>query len=157
QAKQKGAGFEESVGLGLKAALVSPNFLFRIEGSGTASAAYRLNDHELASRLSYFVWMSMPGDTLFALARAGKLHRPESLDQQVPRMLKDPKADAMADEFFSQWLGYSEFARAGGPDRKAFPVYTDSLGEAMVAESKLFFGSLVREDRSLLHLLDADY
>ncbi|MEO7652850.1 MAG: DUF1592 domain-containing protein, partial [Bryobacteraceae bacterium] len=157
QARQGGAAFDEAIGLGLKAALASPYFLFRVEGSGTAKTAYRLNGYELASRLSYFLWMSMPDEPLLQLARQGKLRQPQMLEAQVRRMLQDPKSNALVEQFFGQWLGYSEFARAGGPDRKIFPVYTDSLGEAMVAESTRFFGSLMREDRSLLQLLDADY
>ena len=156
QSRQKGAPFEDAVGAGLKAVLVSPFFLFRVENSGSSSA-YRLNDYELASRLSYFLWMSMPDDELFRLAREKRLRQPGVLEQQVRRMTKDPKADAFIDQFFGQWLGYGELARTGGPDRKTFPVFTDYLRDSMLAESNLFFGSLVREDQSLLKLLDADY
>ncbi len=156
QSRAKGAPFGEAVGAGLKAALVSPYFLFRVENSG-ASSAYRLNDYELASRLSYFLWMSMPDDELFRLAREKRLRQPAVLEQQVRRMVKDPKADAFIEQFFGQWLGYSELARSGGPDRKTFPVFTDYLRDSMLAESNLFFASLLREDQSLLKLLDSDY
>jgi hypothetical protein len=101
--------------------------------------------------------MSMPDDELLQLAREKKLHQPEVLEKQVRRMAIDPKSSAFVEQFFGQWLGYSELARLGGPDRKTFPVFSDNLRDAMLAESNLFFGSLVREDRSLLNLLSSDY
>jgi hypothetical protein len=157
QATRKGLPFDAAIGEGLKAALVSPNFLFRIEGSGSEKAAYRLNDYELASRLSYFLWMSMPDDELFQLAREKRLRSPGVLAAQVRRMVKDPKSDVFISQFFGQWLGYGELGRSGGPDNKLFRSFNDYLRDSMLAESNLFLGSLVRDDQSLLQMLDSDY
>ena len=152
-----GETYEQAVGLALKSVLVSPRFLFRPEVGGKASTDYQLNDYELASRLSYFLWMSMPDQELMDLARAGKLRSPTVLDQQITRMLADGKAQSFMETFFAQWLGYAELGGAIKPDREEFPQFSPRLGEAMTAEATLLFDRIVREDRSLLELLDADY
>ncbi len=157
QAASKQAPVEEAVGAALKAVLVSPNFLFRLESSPTGDAAQKLTDYELASRLSYFLWQSMPDEELRQLAHARKLSHPHVLAQQSARMLKDPKADSFVDQFFSQWLGFSELARTGGPDRTAFPFFNDALRQSMLDESAHFFRSILKEDSSLLQLIDARY
>jgi hypothetical protein len=146
---------QPSLASALKFVLVSPNFLFRVEGSAKPGAEYRLNDYELASRLSYFLWMSMPDPPLFDLARQHRLRDPKVLAGQVRRMLADSKSSAFLDAFFPQWLGYSELGKSVGPDRKAFPAWTDGLREAMLAEASLFFERMVRDDEPLTGILDA--
>ena len=149
--------FEQAVGLGLRAALASPKFLFRAESGGTATADHRLDDYELASRLSYFLWMSMPDAELLDLARNGSLGNEQTLAQQVARMIADPKSEAFVKTFFGQWLGFADLGGSLKPDDVAFPEFTPALGEAMVQEATSFFTRIVREDRSLLEILDSDY
>ncbi len=157
QAAKRGRPFYEAVGLGLRAALVSPRFLYRLEQGDSADSAYQLNDYEMASRLAYFLWMSMPDEELLALARRGLLGQAETLRAQVVRMLADPKAAAFTKAFPAQWLGYAELGGAIKPDDVAFPAFTPALTAAMVEEAHRTFDRIVREDRSLLELLDADY
>ena len=155
QADRQGLPFDEAVGRSLKAVLVSPNFLFRLEqGSGTEP---RIDDYALASRLSYFVWLSMPDETLFDLARKGRLREPDVVRDQIRRMIRDPKAVAFSSRFISQWLGSVELGRSAKPDTGFFPEYSGSLEESMKREVVEFFQHLLREDGSLLQLIDADY
>jgi len=140
-----------------KAVLVSPNFLFRIEQDPPGQTPAAVDDHALASRLSYFLWSSMPDATLFALADAGRLSQPKVLEAQVMRMLADPKARALSEQFVGQWLGIRTLGSVAAPDPQKFPEFTPALREAMVAEPSEFFAGLLREDRSLLELLDSDY
>jgi hypothetical protein len=148
---------EDAVRYALKAVLVSPSFLFRVEKDQPSAEPYLVNDYELASRLSYFLWSSMPDDELFKLAGTKRLHDPKVLDAQITRMLKDPKADAFAESFVGQWLRIRELQTSAQPDPRRFPMYTPSLRDAMYQETVQFFGSVLRENRSLLTLLDADY
>ena len=157
RATARGEPFEQAVGIGLRAALVSPKFLYRAERGGTKEGDYQLSDYELASRLSYFLWMSMPDEELMKLARQGALRDERALRGQVARMLADPKSKAFTSTFIGQWLGFAELGGTIRPDDVAFPEFTPALGEAMLAEAKLFFDRIVREDRSFLELLDADY
>ena len=157
RATGRGEPFEQAVGLGLRAALASPKFLFRAESGGTATADHRLDDYELASRLSYFLWMSMPDAELLDLARNGSLGNEQTLAQQVARMIADPKSEAFVKTFFGQWLGFADLGGTLKPDDVAFPEFTPALGEAMVQEATSFFTRIVREDRSLLEILDSDY
>ena len=157
RAAARGEPFEEAVGVGLRAALVSPRFLYRAEKGGTATGEYRLSDYELASRLSYFLWMSMPDQELFDLARKGVLGDKETLRAQVVRMLADPKSRTFTRTFIGQWLGFAELGGTIRPDDVAFPEFTPALGEAMLDEVTRYFDRIVREDRSLLELLDSDY
>lgn len=154
-AAARGDGFEESVKLSLAAVLVSPNFLFRVE-AGPGDDEFRLNDYQLASRLSYFLWMSMPDDELTDLASKGRLREPDVLRQQVRRMLADPKAEASSRAFTGQWLGYAALGIGVMPDPKKYPQFTPELAEAMKQEPTLFLLSLLRDDRSLLELLDSE-
>ncbi len=156
-ASGRGASFENGVKFALKAVLVSPNFLFRVEPDRKSAAAYRLNDYELASRLSYFLWASMPDDTLFRLAGQNRLHDPKVLEQQVRRMLHSPKSYALADSFAGQWLRVRDLYTSAQPDPGRFPNYTPALRDAMYKETIDFFDSLLRNDASLLQMLDADY
>ena len=143
--------------IALQAILVSPKFLFRVEldsDAPGATAIRALNEYELASRLSYFLWSSMPDDELFKLAARGKLR--ENLDRQVSRMLRDSKAKALVQNFAGQWLQLRNLDLAS-PDKSQFPAFDDELRRAMRTESEMFFETIVREDRSVLELLDADY
>ena len=155
KAAARGDRFEDSVKLALAGVLVSPHFLFRVE-AGPGDDEFRLSDFQLASRLSYFLWMSMPDDELVALAAKGALREPAVLQQQVRRMLVDPKAEAFSRAFTGQWLGFAALGIGVKPDAKKFPQFTPQLAEAMKQEPTLFLLSLLREDRSLLELLDSN-
>ncbi|MFM7321987.1 MAG: DUF1592 domain-containing protein [Armatimonadota bacterium] len=143
--------------LALKAVLVSPNFLFRAETDPGNGGAVALGDYELASRLSYFLWCSMPDDRLFALAAAGKLREPDTLAAQVRRMLADPKCVDFADAFAGQWLRTREILETAQPDTGKFPEFTPTLRRAMFDETVAFFLSVVRDNAPAITLLDADY
>ena len=156
QAERRGESFERSVKFALKAVLVSPNFLFRAEADHGGDARL-LSDYELASRLSYFLWASMPDDALFQLAARKRLHDPAVLDQQVSRMLQDPKAHALAESFAGQWLHVRDLYTTVQPDPERFPSYTPALRDAMFEEPVEFFNSMVKQNESLLSLLDAKY
>nr|CAA9210624.1 hypothetical protein AVDCRST_MAG63-1520 [uncultured Armatimonadetes bacterium] len=154
---RRGASFEDSVKLALKAVLISPNFLFRVERDRPGTRAYPISDWELASRLSYFLWASMPDDTLFKLAAQKRLRDPKVLEQQVQRMLKSPKSAALADSFAGQWLRVRDLYTVSNPDPRRFPGFTPALRDAMYGETIAFVDDVLREDRNLLHLLDAGY
>lgn len=149
--------FEKGIKLALQAILVSPHFLFRweLDGEpGNSNATRSLNEHELASRLSFFLWSSMPDDRLFDLAGKGQLRR--NLESEVRRMLKDPKANAFVANFAGQWLQLRNL-RTIAPDPTAFPLFTDKLREDMRRETELFFAHIMRGDRSVLEFIKADY
>lgn len=154
--------FEDGIKLAVQAALISPSFLFRVElDPPTAPKPGKpivrvLNDFEIASRLSYFLWSSMPDEALFALAETGRLREPQVLQQQLARMLKDPKAKALTDNFADQWLNLRKLD-AATPDSDLFPDWSDTLRQDMKAETHAFFGSVVREDRSVIEFLNAPY
>ena len=156
QADARGENFNDAVRFALRAVLVSPNFLFRCEQPRGEKASL-VSDCELACRLSYFLWSSMPDDELFRVSGEGTLRQPTVLEAQVRRMLGDPKARALADNFAGQWLRVDELLTSAQPDAKAFPDYTPALRDAMLAEPIEFFHALVRENGSLLRVLDADY
>jgi hypothetical protein len=157
-ADARGDGFEAAVRFALRGALVSPNFLYLVERDHTdADGPYRVSDHELACRLSYFLWSSMPDQELSGLADAGRLHEPDVLEGQVRRMLADPKARALAEDFAGQWLRVGNLAELAEPDKRLFPEFTPELRAAMVEEAVTFFHAVLREDRPVLDLLDADY
>ncbi len=152
-------GFEAGIGLALERMLVSPNFLFRLErdpANAGPDTVYRLSDLELASRLSFFLWSSIPDETLLTLAEQGRLHEPAILGQQVQRMLADARSKALVSNFAAQWLSLRNL-RTISPDSTAFPDFDDELREALHRETELFFESLLRENRSVLELLDANY
>jgi hypothetical protein len=151
--------FDDGIQVALKALLVSPEFLFRIERDPTDAAPgsrYVVNDVELASRLSFFLWSSIPDDELLAAAERGTLGKPRELERQVRRMIADPRADAFVTNFTGQWL-YLRNLEAVVPVQSIFPNFDDTLREGLRRETELFFASVVREDRSALELLDADY
>jgi hypothetical protein len=151
--------FDHGIEKALRAVLSSPSFLFRIEQDPARTAAgtvYRLNDYELASRLSFFLWSSIPDDELLTLADAGKLKDDAVLQKQVRRMLDDPRSQALVDNFAGQWLYLRNLAVAR-PDPDAFPDFDDSLRDAFRMETSLFFQNILREDHSIFELLDAKY
>ncbi|HEX7333022.1 MAG TPA: DUF1592 domain-containing protein [Pyrinomonadaceae bacterium] len=155
QAQKDNGSFEEGLAVGIQAMLLSPHFLFRIEARPHKAATF-LTQHELASRLSYFLWSSMPDDELLAAADRGKLSQPATLAAQVRRMLLDPKADALVDNFGGQWL-QTRALESVKPDRKKFPDFDEYLRLSMARETTMFFKSILREDRSILDFIDADY
>ena len=152
-------GFEAGIELAMRGVLVSPNFLFRFEdqpASVEPGTPYRLSDLELASRLSFFLWSSIPDDELVDLAVAEKLHAPDVLRQQVRRLLADPRSQALVDNFAGQWL-HIRNVPGFQPSPELLFHFDDNLREAFEQETQLFFDSIIRENRSLLDLLDADY
>jgi len=151
------APFERGLQMAMSAVLASPSFLFRIEhdpDSAEPGAVYPINEYELATRLSYFLWSSMPDDELFALAEQGTLRA--NLDAQVTRMLADPKAQALVENFGGQWLQVRRL-ETFSPDPQLFPDFDSSLRDAMRGETERFFAAIMREDRSVLEFIDADY
>jgi len=151
--------FEAGIESALQFILSSPEFLFRFEPDPkdvAVDAAYQLADVALASRLSFFLWSSAPDDELLNLAAQGKLHEHAVLEQQVRRMLADDRADALVDNFAEQWL-FLRNLKNSSPDPQIFPDFDDNLRQAMRQETKLFFQSIVRQDHSVMDLLNADY
>ncbi len=156
---RKEGDFEYAIGGAIEAILASPQFLFRLESTPAALRAgqsYRLSDMELASRLSYFVWASAPDAELTKLAASGRLSAPGVYEKQIARLLADPRSSALSTRFARQWLRLGDVDSVL-PDAVAYPYFDRTLGDAFIKESELFFDSLVREDRSLLDLLTADY
>jgi hypothetical protein len=157
ESRQRGEPFEQGIALALRTILVSPDFLFRIEHpAAPGEDARRIGPHELAARLSYFLWASMPDDELSRAADAGTLVEPEVLEVQVRRMLKDRRARALVEAFGGQWLQFRGLESVA-PDRERFPAFDNNLRFSMRRESELFLESVIREDRSILDLLDAPY
>ena len=158
QAKAE-SGFEAGIEMGLAAVLVSPEFLFRIERDPAGvepGAPYRVSDVELASRLAFFLWSSIPDDELLELASTSRLREAGVLDHQVERMLGDPRAENLVTNFAAQWLHLRNLDGVT-PDKRLFPDFDDNLRQAMRRETELFVGSVLREDRSALDLVQADY
>lgn len=152
-------GFEVGVRTGLQAMLASPWFIFRIEqgvGEATAQGLMRLSDSDLASRLSFFLWGSVPDGELLAIARDGRLSDPEVLEAQVLRMLRAPEASRLGARFAAQWLRLSDLEKVH-PDATIYPDYDQQLSFMMVEETERFFNHVVEADRPVLDLLDADY
>ncbi|PYS56163.1 MAG: hypothetical protein DMG13_00870 [Acidobacteria bacterium] len=157
--RDKAGNFDGGIQQALVFMLVSPQFLFRFEpepANLAAGAIYRISDLELASRLSFFIWSSIPDDHLLDLAIQGKLKNPAILEQQVKRMLSDQRARALGSNFAGQWL-YLRNLRSVQPDEDVFPDFDDNLRQALQRETELLFESIVLEDHSALDLLNADY
>ncbi len=155
----KDDGFEAGVRTALQAILASPHFVFRVEAGPpkvSAGAVYRISDVDLASRLSFFLWGTPPDQELLGTAERGELARAEILDAQVRRMLADPRSEALATRFAAQWLRLQDLDKVH-PDALSYPYYDATLAAAMRRETELFFDHLVRDDRSVLELLTADY
>ena len=154
---ERGDGYLTSLRLPLKAVLVSPAFLFLAEPEPDQGGTLPLDGVSLASKLSYFIWSSMPDDELLALGENGYLLKDEIYRSQVRRLLADPKAAALGERFALQWLDLDRLGGDVRPDPKKFPEFDAALNEAMHAEVREFFNYLVRENRSLLELIDSDY
>ena len=155
----KSGGFEAGIKEALPAILVDPEFLFRIEEDPANPAPdniYRISDLEMASRLSFFLWSSIPDDELLSLAEQGRLKDAAVLEQQVRRMLRDSRSEALISNFAGQWL-YLRNLRTKFPDPGIYPDFDENLRQALAKETELFFGSIMREDRSVVDLLNADY
>ncbi len=151
--------FDAGIEMALAGVLVSPQFLFRVEQDPAGvppNTAYRISDLELASRLSFFVWSSIPDEPLLTVAEAGTLHQPAVLERQVRRMLADPRSRALVDNFAAQWLRLRNLDSIT-PDMRLFPDFDDNLRQAFRQETELFVESIIREDRSALDLLRANY
>ena len=159
QAGRRRGTFDAGIQESLTFVLASPKFLFRAEPDPPQVAAnvpYAISDVELASRLSFFLWSTIPDDELVSLAAQHKLHDPATLERQVRRMLADPKSTALVDNFAAQWL-FLRNLQSFVPDSDEFPNRDDNLRQAMRTETSLFFQSVMREDRNVLDLLTADY
>ena len=157
--RSDGGDFEAGIQMAIEGLLVSTEFLFRIErepASVAKDSPYRVSDLEMASRLSFFIWSSIPDEELLEVAEKGKLKEPAVLEQQVRRMLADPRSKALVDNFAGQWLFLRNVQRAN-PNRDVFAEFDESLREAFQRETNLFLESMFREDHSVLDLLDADY
>ena len=158
QARANG-DFEAGIEAALAAIVVSPHFLFRVEtppAGATSGVAYRVSDLELANRLSFFLWSSIPDDKLLSLAESGELSDPNVLQQQVIRMLADQRSQALVESFAGQWL-YLRNLESSSPDMRLFPDFDDNLRQAMRRETELCFEEIIRNDRSVLDLLRADH
>ena len=152
-------GFEAGIEMGLSAVLISPSYLFRIERDPAGIAPktnYRIPDLDLATRLSFFLWSSVPDDELLALAEKNELHNPATLERQTRRLLADPRSRALIDNFAEQWLHLRNLASLT-PDMRVFPDFDDNLRKSFHTETQLFLDSVLREDRNVLDLLRANY
>ena len=157
--KNQGGNFESGIENALRLILASPKFLFRTEPDPARIAAgsvYHVSDLEIASRLSFFLWSSIPDDELLTVAAQGKLKDPAVLDRQVRRMLADPKAEALVNNFAEQWL-FLRNVQSVSPDEATFPNFDDNLRQSFRRETELFFESVVKEDRDVMDLLTANY
>ena len=152
-------GFEAGIEMALRRILSDPQFVYRFErdpAGAPPDTTYRVSDLELASRISFFLWSSIPDDELLDVAAHGKLHDHTVLEHQVRRMLADPRAESLVSSFADQWL-YLRNLRGVNPDLETFPNFDDNLRQAFKRETELFFGSIIQEDRSVIDLLDANY
>ena len=159
QRGRDGGSFDSGIDLALRRLLASPKFLVRVErdpAAVPAGGAYRLSDLEIASRLSFFLWSSIPDDTLLDVASKGGLKSAAGLDQQVRRMLADAKSQAFIDNFVGQWLQLRNL-KTKQPNSHEFPDFDDNLRQSLGTEAEMFFASILREDRSVLDLMTADY
>ena len=157
--RNEGGNFESGIEAAVQLILASPDFLFRFEpdpDSVAADAVYRIGDLQLASRLSFFLWSSIPDEELLNLASQGRLKEPVVLERQVRRMLADPRSKALVDNFAGQWL-YLRNLKTINPDFETFPDFDDNLRQAMKRETELFIDSIMREDKSVMDLLNANY
>jgi len=156
---RKGHDFEAGIRAALQALLASPKFVFRFESTPTVAKAgqtYRISDIDLASRLSFFIWNTVPDAELVKVATANTLHTPAMLEKQVRRMLANPRAESLSTRFASQWLRLQDVEKIH-PDALLFPGFDNELAASYKRETELFFNSIVQEDRSILDLLTADY
>ena len=158
-ATRKKRGFDDSITAAIRDVLLAPDFLFRLEFDPAGAApgtAQKVTDWELASRLSFFLWSSIPDDPLLDAAHSGKLKDPKVLDREIRRMLADPRATVMADNFTAQWLGLRTLGDLK-PDAKFYPDFDSALATDFEQETRLFVRSVIRENRSVLDMVGADY
>jgi hypothetical protein len=155
-ARERGDSFESGIRVAIEATLMSPNFLFRIEHDSPGAAPRAISGPEMASRLSYFLWSSMPDDELLSLAEKGRLRDPAVLHAQVRRMMADPKAHALVENFGGEWL-QTRNLDALKPDASKFPEFDAELRDDMRTETQMFFEAIVKEDRSILDFLDGRF
>lgn len=155
-AQRRGGSFEEGISLAIATMLASPNFLFRIEDAPANSQGAPARQYALASKLSYFLWSSMPDEELLRAAEKGTLRNPEVLNAQARRMLADPKAWALVENFAGQWLEIRRLESAQ-PDRERFPDFDEYLRASMLKETQLFFQYVMRDNRSILDFIDGPY
>jgi hypothetical protein len=159
RSRNNGGSFEAGIESALQLILTSPEFLIRFEADPdnvAQGAAYRVNDLALASRLSFFLWSSIPDDVLLNIAASGKLHEPRVLREQTTRMLRDPRSEALIDNFAEQWL-FLRNLKTTSPNLDNFPDFDDNLRQAMLQETKLLFESILKEDRGAMDLMNADF
>ncbi len=160
RARQSGGSFDDGIRAGVARVISSPYFLYRIEtdpAGARAGVAHPVSDVELASRLSFFLWSSIPDEKLLDLAAVGRLREPETLTAQVHRMLADDRSDALVDNFTGQWLQLRNLEAKVVPDILMFPDFDDNMRKAFRTETQMFFGYILRQDHSALDLLNADY
>ena len=160
RARQSGGSFDDGIRAGVARVLSSPYFLYRIEkdpAGARAGVAHTVSDIELASRLSFFLWSSIPDEKLLDLAAAGRLREPGAVAAQVQRMLEDERVDALVENFTGQWLQLRNLEAKVVPDLLMFPDFDDNTRKGFRKETELFFGYILRENRSALELLNADY
>lgn len=153
----EGATFNEAIQKSLTAALIMPQFLFKLESAAVGTEPRQIDDFELASRLSYFLWASMPDNQLLRLASSGELSNPEVLNQQIERMLRNSRARSLGSIFAAEWLGFDDVGIRRRQDPIDNPWCTETLMEAMRSESALFFYSLIRDNQPIHRLVDARY
>src|SRR4029079_5541051 len=156
---RKNGSFEEGIEIALRGILADPEFIFRMEAEPSKSAGekpYTISDLEFASRLSFFLWSSIPDDELFDLAAKGKLREPATLQRQVKRMLADRKSDALVESFAAQWLSLRSLTDFT-PVQTKFPDWEDNLRQALRRETEMVVESIIREDHNIVDLLTANY
>jgi hypothetical protein len=160
KSRQSGGNFDDGIRAGVARVLSSPYFLYRIEkdpATARPGVAHPVSDIELASRLSFFLWSSIPDDKLLDLAAAGRLREPGVFAAQAQRMIGDERADALVENFTGQWLQLRNLEAKVSPDLLLFPDFDDNTRKGFRRETELFFGYILRQDRSTLELLNADY
>lgn len=157
RSQEQKLSYDESVGNMMVAILISPRFLMRAEAAKPdMDEPFPIDDYDLASRLSFFLWSGPPDETLLELASKNELNNADILDAQIDRMLADSRSDALIENFFAPWLQFSDL-RSKSPDAKVFPGFDEKLREAILAEPRLAIGEIIRKDRPITELIDADY
>jgi len=155
--RRSGSAFDPAVKTALSAAMLAPHFLYRWQANDDQESITLLSDHELAERLAFVLWSAPPDEALLELADQKALHQPEILRGQIRRMLDDPRIESMAVEFFGHWLGFAEFEQHDSPDPRLYEAFTPEIRSAMQAEAIHFFTDLLRSDRPLNQIVQADY
>jgi hypothetical protein len=157
RSQEQKLSYDQSVGNMIVAILISPRFLMRAEAAKPEiDDPFPIDDYDLASRLSFFLWSGPPDEELLELASKNELSKADILDAQIDRMLADSRSDALIENFFAPWLQFSDL-RSRVPDAKVFPSFDEKLREAILAEPRLAIGEIIRKDRSITELIDADY